>query len=514
MSFGLRIIAKHDCLLSLMRFRVLILYFLFFSTSLSAWSSPYLDYNERCKNAYELIFKLRFNQALDSLDAERKEHPDNLIPGYLYHYHLFIKTFIGEEQGVFNELKHNHEIITGKIKAMPVVSPLRNFCLAECYLMTALSKLKFKEYLTAALQVKKAYGLLTENQKKFPEFELNLKSLGVLHAFIGAVPENYQWLVKIAGMDGSVSNGIKELEQSYMLTREESDDFHFMNKEIAFTYVFTRNQLKPDPEWVLKFLSGMTLENEPLDLFFSTNIYYTTGQSAKIIPLLEMYHPSDEVYPIHYFQFLLGMSKLNKLDYSAFTYFNNYVKLHKGNSFVKAAYQKMAWIKLLQNDKVGYDSLITEVKNVGNDFTDEDKQAQSELVTQQVPNVYLLKIRLLFDGGYYQEALKLLAKGSIEAKTAKDQLEYKYRLARVLDKLEMNEQAKEFYLKTINHGQNLKLYYAAASCNFLAQMYEKEKNMVMAEKYYKKCLSLRDHEYQNSLDQKAKAGLNRIAGGR
>ena len=107
-----------------------------------------------------------------------------------------------------------------------------------------------------------------------------------------------------------------------------------------------------------------------------------------------------------------------------------------------------------------------------------------------------------------------MAKGSNEAKTAKDQLEYKYRLARVLDKLEMTDRAKEFYLKTIDHGQDLKFYYAAASCNFLAQMYEKEKDYVLAEKYYKKCLSLRDHEYQNSLDQKAKAGLNRIAGSR
>lgn len=493
-----------------MSLRFLILYFLFFCVPLSVWSAPNLDYNERCKNAYELIFKLRFDQALDSLDAEKREHPDNLIPGYLYHYHLFIKTFIGEEQASFNELKHNHEIITGQIKTIPAVSPLRNFCLAECYLMTALSKLKFKEYLTAALQVKKAYGLLTENQKKFPEFELNLKSLGVLHAFIGAVPENYQWLVKIAGMNGSVSNGIKELEQSFMMTREDSDAFHFMNKEIAFTYIFTRNQLKPDPEWVIKFLSGLKLENEPLDLFFSTNIYYATGRSAQIIPLLENYHADDAVYPIHYFQFLLGMSKLDNLDYSSFSNFNNYVKLHKGNSFIKAAYQKMAWIKLLQNDIDGYTALITEVKTVGNDFTDEDKQALNELVTHQKPNTFILKIRLLFDGGYYQEALKLLAKGSSEVKTAKDQLEYKYRLARVLDKLDMTDRAKEFYLKTIEHGQDLKFYYAAASCNFLAQIYEKEKNYALAETYYKKCLSLRDHEYQNSLDQKAKAGLSRI----
>ncbi|HNC34512.1 MAG TPA: hypothetical protein PLZ26_10385, partial [Bacteroidia bacterium] len=93
---------------------------------------------------------------------------------------------------------------------------------------------------------------------------------------------------------------------------------------------------------------------------------------------------------------------------------------------------------------------------------------------------------------------------------AKDQLEYKYRLARVLDKLDMTDRAKEFYLKTIEHGQDLKFYYAAASCNFLAQIYEKEKNYALAETYYKKCLSLRDHEYQNSLDQKAKAGLSRI----
>jgi hypothetical protein len=41
-------------------------------------------------------------------------------------------------------------------------------------------------------------------------------------------------------------------------------------------------------------------------------------------------------------------------------------------------------------------------------------------------------------------------------------------------------------------------------------MYENDGNIVKAKEYFKKTLSLRNHEYQNSIDQKAKAGLNRL----
>ena len=198
-------------------------------------------------------------------------------------------------------------------------------------------------------------------------------------------------------------------------------------------------------------------------------------------------------------------------DSMAFSNFNYYVKLYKGNSFVKAAYQKMAWIKLIDGDTMAYRKFMELLTTKGNDFTDEDKQAAKEAKEKILPNVFLLKSRILFDGASYDAALELLAdKHKINLPTTQDKLEYVYRLARVYDKLNLKDQAIQNYKLSIKNGANLKYYFAAASAVFLGQLYEEEHNIPEAEKYFMLALQMRDHDYQNSLDQKAKAGLNRI----
>ena len=46
---------------------------------------------------------------------------------------------------------------------------------AEVHLQWAGNRLKFKEYLTAAYEINKAYRLLTKNQELYPNFIPNLK---------------------------------------------------------------------------------------------------------------------------------------------------------------------------------------------------------------------------------------------------------------------------------------------------------------------------------------------------
>lgn len=205
------------------------------------------------------------------------------------------------------------------------------------------------------------------------------------------------------------------------------------------------------------------------------------------------------------------MAELGELNPESFSNFNNYVKLYKGNSFIKAAYQKMARTELLKSDTAGYRKWMSLLLTKGNNFTDEDKQAEKEAQSKTIPNVYLLKARILFDGGNYKDALHLLATpNEDEIPSFGNKLEYIYRLARVFDKMNITDQAKTNYEKTIRLGTKSKEYYAVASAVFLAQIYEKEKNFTEAEKYYRQALSMKNHDYQNSLDQKAKAGLNRI----
>ena len=158
-----------------------------------------------------------------------------------------------------------------------------------------------------------------------------------------------------------------------------------------------------------------------------------------------------------------------------------------------------------------YKQNLKSVLLVGNDFTDEDKQALKEAQGNELPNILLLKSRLLFDGGNFRQALTVLAgQGMENFPTLKNKLELTYRLGRIYDRLGMFKNAMDLYAKTIQNGSKLPYYFAANSCLHLAQLYENANDKVKAEEYYKKCIAMRNHEYQNSIDQKAKAGLNRL----
>ncbi|MBS1765203.1 MAG: hypothetical protein JSS90_09575 [Bacteroidetes bacterium] len=476
-----------------------------------AGTTSNFEFNERCKAAYKNICELKFQSATALIQTELQEHPDNLVPEYLQHYILFLKAFIGEEVDDFKNLKNNFDRVNLLFRNASDKSPYKNYLLAEINLMTAFNKVKFKEYVSAALEVRRAFKLLEQNNNDYPDFNLNKKCLGLLHAFIGAVPENYQWLVRIAGMNGSIQVGLNELESIYQSSTLINSEFNFMHREIGFIYLFSRQQLQPDMKRSIRLLEEMNITDNPLEIFFASNLYYIAGMKLKLAELLHNYIQPSNTYPIRYIYFLKGLSQMAEQDSMAFSNFNYYVKLYKGNSFVKAAYQKMAWIKLIDGDTMAYRKFMELLTTKGNDFTDEDKQAAKEAKEKILPNVFLLKSRILFDGASYDAALELLAdKHKINLPTTQDKLEYVYRLARVYDKLNLKDQAIQNYKLSIKNGANLKYYFAAASAVFLGQLYEEEHNIPEAEKYFMLALQMRDHDYQNSLDQKAKAGLNRI----
>jgi tetratricopeptide (TPR) repeat protein len=74
------------------------------------------------------------------------------------------------------------------------------------------------------------------------------------------------------------------------------------------------------------------------------------------------------------------------------------------------------------------------------------------------------------------------------------------------------DEAIAAYLTTLKTGEHLKEYFAARAALQLGYIYEERGDRPMAISYFQKCLSLKGHEYKNSLDQRAKAGIERCKG--
>ena len=119
---------------------------------------------------------------------------------------------------------------------------------------------------------------------------------------------------------------------------------------------------------------------------------------------------------------------------------------------------------------------------------------------------------MLYDGGYYENAL-LSINGM---KTIKEYAgfydEYLYRLARIKSKLDYEDVVViASFQKSYDLKSKSTTYYAPMSALQIGLIYEKRNDYKQAKIYFEKCLSLSNFDYERGIHQKAKAGLNRVS---
>ena len=76
--------------------------------------------------------------------------------------------------------------------------------------------------------------------------------------------------------------------------------------------------------------------------------------------------------------------------------------------------------------------------------------------------------------------------------------------------MENTYEAINFYKETIEKGKNETFYFSPKSALQLGLIYEKKGDKKQASKYFQSCIDMQNHLYEQSLEQKAKAGLERL----
>jgi len=76
----------------------------------------------------------------------------------------------------------------------------------------------------------------------------------------------------------------------------------------------------------------------------------------------------------------------------------------------------------------------------------------------------------------------------------------------------MDDQAIQMYEATVKAGANRPEYFAARAALQMGYIYEKRNDKVKARQCFQSCLDMQGHDYKNSLDQRAKAGIQRVNG--
>ncbi len=474
-------------------------------------SSAAFEFTPRCDQAYRAMIRLQFEKAHVLLNNEKAAAPGNFLPHYVESYIDFLKAFITEERSHYEKLREGRTRRLKLLEREDHDSPYYRMCKAELYMQTAVLRIKNKEYLSATYEFRKANKLLEANAKRHPGFIPNKKCLGIMHALIGYVPSNYKWLGRILGFRGTIPQGLGELHE-VLEASQDQDRYGYLFDEAAILLMFLEFHLKKDHESAL-LLAERIVEDDPgpLHLFSVLSIYLYAGRNEQAVEMLEHRAPANGEFPLHYLDFMNGIGLLNKLDPGADAAFRRYVENFRGSSFIRSAYQKLAWLSFMKGDTAGYHRNLDHVLAGGDDFTDEDKHATEEAEKRILPNLYLLRARLLFDGGYFGRALAELAGKDLALfPSFAHRLEFIYRLARIYDEMKMEVKAEKYYRKTVDIGEEHPYYFAANAALHMGRMAERQGDRTKAVTWYKRCLMMRNHEYQNSIDQRAEAGLNRL----
>lgn len=488
--------------------RKLTLVFLFFSQL--AFAS--FDMNKNMQKSYSHIINLEFEKATILLAKEQSQNPENGFIPLHKNYIDFLTILITEDFNYFKSHENFKDVRLGLLDDNDKNSPYYLYSKAEVSLQWAFSRLKFKQYLTAAYELLKAYKLLEENQEKFPDFTLNNKGLGLIHALLGAVPKEFNWILNLGGFKGSVSLGLSELDAVLNDNR-----FVMYEDEVLFLLSFLQINLGNNDALCQKYLDriGDGYQDNLLLNFVAARLSHNLGQNDYCLTVLKNRPNNSGSVKFHYLDYLQGMSYLYTLDFkNAQQRLEYFLANFRGVNYIKSANHKLVWIAFLQNNTEMKRTYFARVISDGNTSIDEDKVALKDAQSNYISHPMLLKTRLLYDGGYYSLALSELnqIEGDQYFSSETNQIEYWYRLARVKSKLNNSEKVIiEDYTKALEKGRNSSSYYAPMSAFQIGLIYEKKDDFQQAKFYFNKCLSMSGFDYERGIHQKAKAGLDRIS---
>lgn len=485
---------------------------LMISVTVNAQEKVY-EFNSTCQQAYREISQLKINTGKALIAKAKQQNANNLIPIYLESYTDFIELFFNEDADLYKLKKKQIDERISNLKDGDEASPFYKFCLSNAYLHKAFIEIKFGENTSATFNARRAYSLIKDNKKLYSSFAPNDMLLGSLQTIMGTVPKGYKWIASIFGMKGNVTEGMKTLTNC---VNSHDPWAKLFNPEAQMLYCYLNYYINNKKDETLQHIAiaKLDLVNNHLFAYMASQLAINNKQIDYGKNIILNRNPSLDYLNIALWDMQMGYVKLYKQELpESVQYFEKFLKNFKGNFYVKDIYQKLCWAYFLQGNIEASNKAKANILTKGNANTEADKQALKDAKQNKQWNVMLLKSRLLNDGGFNNEALKNLQSKTLESfANTEEKLEFVYRLGRINDDLHKDEEALKYYNQAIQFGKDRTEYYAARAALQIAMIYEKKGNKQQAISYYQQCIDMDDHDYKNSLDQKAKSGIARLKG--
>lgn len=493
-------------LLMTKKYLLISLFLLFFGSTAKA----NFAFDTNCIDAYKAILSFRMNEAIQLINREKQLNPQNGITILLENYIDYFSLLASENKNDYEKLKDRKSKRLSALEDNDQNSPYYLFSQAEICLQWSFLKAKFGDYFTSGTDAKKANGFLKTNEKKFPGFLPNQKSLALVNIIFGSIPANFKGMARLFGMSGNAQVGITQLEN--LRAQLPKSAYSFYDDEVTWFLCITDINVlhsKNSYNKLMGYLADMD-NNSMLKSYLQGYVSWKTAHNDETIKYLEAAPKSNQYMIVPAIDYMLGVARLNRMDDDTPAPLIRYVNEYKGTSFIKDAYLKIAYYYLLQNDTEKYNIYLNFARSKGFTIDAKDKIALRE-ANEPRQDLDLLRARFYFDGGYYSKAMAQIAHKDVNSlRLQRDKIDYYYRLGRINDKIEKNYEAVSNYQKAIALGKETSYYYAANAALLTGNIYEESKEYKKAADYYNQAINMKSHDYQTDIDNDAKAGLKRI----
>ncbi len=455
------------------------------------------------------------------------EHSMQKVPAepgllYLQNYLEFFDALIAGERGSFGlYLEASGQRINVLLEGMKK-DPLSVSYLSSIHLQSSLLCAYHAENFRAAKHYYYAYRYLRQAEEADPGNPLNYRNRGLITLVSSSMPEEYRWLLKIIGLRGELEEGFGYLKEYYSASEGAG------RLEACLLLIFAGRTLDPGKRNLSDPCDTPgTGENPPGNIYGQTLLRYAralddlaSGNSREVVRNLGDYRQGDGERAFPYVDLLLGEALLNGLDSAAQVPLERFIRDNTGIHYRHYALHRLGWCHALKGEWGLYREAEREVLHSGEPYLDSDRQSLAEALDTLPLNTALLKARLLFDGGFYREALGELGKspdgGMLEEEpgipllSSRDTIEYRYRLARTWEKLEDPDKAMAYYEQVIAYGPGEAWYFVPNATLQLGILHERAGNVDQAMGHYRTCLKINNSAYKKSIDYKARQGIRRL----
>jgi hypothetical protein len=469
------------------------------------------SFSNNCREAMRAILDLKFEDARLHISQEREADPQNGYILYLEHYAEAIELIITEEPSLYGHLIDSLDDRLEKMAALDDGSPDFEWLKAEMLFHAGLAQIKFGTRVSGAAKVFNSYRKIREHRQEHPDFWQNRKLTGMYNIIFDNIPGFMRWAADMFGLAGNSELGMYQLLQYC----DSSKGTPGLAEEAVLITGLAYKLIHQEQKGVL-FIQAQDrhiLENTLVRYLHASTAAYTY-QNDLALKLLGEIHQADLQIPFYSLNYLTGRCQLNHLEQDARLYIERYLEDYPGLDYKKDACNRLFYYHLIHGDTGTAGKYRSMIQQVGSDLRDRDQEAILESRSAIVPDVRLLKARLLCDGGYFAEADSILE--TVDPRDLPEishRLEYDYRKGRILQLSGHPEEAISFLTKSYHDGSQLPYTFATRAAFSLGKIYEDMQDYPDAVRWYGRCLDVYSSSHTTEgVKDSAEKGMKRAKG--